>query len=449
MIIYLLHILADRLIKVEMGDVTVSYTYDEIDRNPKTVYTTGSTSYTVSNTYDEDNNGRLSQSTVDGYKVVYSTYDGVERLTKSVLKTSSDTTLMTQNITYKEYDPVEEPNRTTSFVEKYENVVSGATGTSYEYTYDNNGNIKTVKDNNTNVTTTYTYDKLNRLIGSSTSNGKSATYTYDKASNIVSKTTTVNGTTTTKNYTYESSGWKDLLKSYDGQSIVYDAIGNPTTYRGKSLTWNGRQLMTYGTNASYSYNAEGIRKSKTVSGATTTYHVVGSTILSQTKGNQTIVFLYDGNGSLIGFKDKSTDKDYFYLKNLQGDIIKIIDENKTVVATYEYDDWGKLLVSEDSLTAVGKLNPFRYRGYYYDNESGLYYLNTRYYDPETGRFVNADAYVSTGQGLSGNNMFAYCNNNPINNLDASGRFTLSVAAVSVAIKATRFVCGAISSGIGD
>ncbi len=126
MIIYLLHILADRLIKVEMGDVTVSYTYDEIDRNPKTVYTIGSTSYTVSNTYDEDNNGRLSQSTVDGYKVVYSTYDGVERLTKSVLKTSSDTTLMTQNITYKEYDPVEEPNRTTSLVEKYENVVSGA-----------------------------------------------------------------------------------------------------------------------------------------------------------------------------------------------------------------------------------------------------------------------------------------------------------------------------------
>ena len=168
-----------------------------------------------------------------------------------------------------------------------------------------------------------------------------------------------------------------------------------------------------------------------------------------TKGNQTIVFLYDGNGSLIGFKDKSTNKDYFYLKNLQGDIVKIIDTNKTVVATYEYDDWGKLLVSEDSLTAVGKLNPFRYRSYYYDSESGFYYLNSRYYDPETGRFVNADAFVSTGQGLSGNNMFAYCNNNPINNLDASGRFTLSVAAVSVAIKATRFVCGAISSGIGD
>ena len=138
------------------------------------------------------------------------------------------------------------------------------------------------------------------------------------------------------------------------------------------------------------------------------------------------VRVYDGNGSLIGFKDLSTDKDYFYLKNLQGDIVKIIDSNKTVVATYEYDDWGKLLVSEDSLTAVGKLNPFRYRGYYYDTESSLYYLNSRYYDPETGRFINADTYVSTGQGLSGNNMFAYCNGNPIINIDIDGEWAATV-----------------------
>ncbi|MBR6646570.1 MAG: hypothetical protein IKM61_00130 [Eubacteriaceae bacterium] len=74
---------------------------------------------------------------------------------------------------------------------------------------------------------------------------------------------------------------------------------------------------------------------------------------------------------------------------MQGDIVKIIDTNKTVVATYEYDDWGKLTTAESSLTAVGQLNPFRYRGYYYDSESGLYYLNSRYYDPETGRFISA------------------------------------------------------------
>lgn len=105
---------------------------------------------------------------------------------------------------------------------------------------------------------------------------------------------------------------------------------------------------------------------------------------------------------------------------MQGDIVKIIDENKTVVATYEYDDWGKLLTSDADLTDIAELNPFRYRGYYYDTESGLYYLNSRYYDPETGRFINADAYVSTGFGIAGYNMFAYCIDNPIIYEDESG-----------------------------
>ena len=197
--------------------------------------------------------------------------------------------------------------------------------------------------------------------------------------------------------------------------------------------------MTYGTSASYTYNAEGIRKSKTVNGATTTFNLVGSTILSQTKGSQTLVFLYDGNGSLIGFKDKSTDKDYFYLKNLQGDIVKIIDTNKTFVATYEYDDWGKLTTSESSLTAVGQLNPFRYRGYYYDTESSLYYLNSRYYDPETGRFVNADdvGLLGANGDFAGYNLFNYCGNNPIARKDGNGFFWNYVvgAVVGAAISA--------------
>ncbi len=112
-------------------------------------------------------------------------------------------------------------------------------------------------------------------------------------------------------------------------------------------------------------------------------------------------------------------------KNLQGDIVKIIDSNKTVVATYEYDDWGKLLVSEDSLTAVGKLNPFRYRGYYYDTESSLYYLNSRYYDPETGRFVNADDPALTlisPTATFDKNLYAYCDNNPVIRSDSGGAF---------------------------
>ncbi len=136
---------------------------------------------------------------------------------------------------------------------------------------------------------------------------------------------------------------------------------------------------------------------------------------------------YDGNRTLIGFKDKSTNKDYFYLKNLQGDVVQIISSTGDVIVEYTYDPWGKVLnITGSFASTLGNENPFRYRGYYYDDESGFYYLNSRYYDPETGRFINADAYVSTGQGLSGNNMFAYCNNNPIINVDSSGQVGLSI-----------------------
>ena len=112
---------------------------------------------------------------------------------------------------------------------------------------------------------------------------------------------------------------------------------------------------------------------------------------------------------------------YFYQKNLQGDIIGLIDSTGMEVVTYTYDTWGKLLSKTDgSGNGLAEKNPFRYRGYYYDAEVGLYWLQSRYYDSETRRFVNADGYVSTSQGLNGNNMFIYCGNNPINNVDPSG-----------------------------
>ena len=147
---------------------------------------------------------------------------------------------------------------------------------------------------------------------------------------------------------------------------------------------------------------------------TTTYKYVynGGSLVQMTVGSNTLYFTSDTvtfNGVI-----------YYYVKNLQGDVTAIVDGSGAAVATYVYDAWGNLISDEPAENTIGHLNPIRYRGYVYDPESGFYYLQSRYYDPELGRFLNADAFASTGQGLLGNNMFAYCNNNSVNVYDPSG-----------------------------
>ena len=141
--------------------------------------------------------------------------------------------------------------------------------------------------------------------------------------------------------------------------------------------------------------------------------------------------------------------EYFYLKNAQGDVTGLVNSSGTQVVAYTYDAWGNPLTTTGSMAdTLGKLNPFRYRGYVYDTETGLYYLGSRYYNPETGRFISADGYVSTGQGIAGNNMFAYCGNNPAVNADDDGDFWHLIvgALVGVAIKYACDVAANISAG---
>lgn len=134
-----------------------------------------------------------------------------------------------------------------------------------------------------------------------------------------------------------------------------------------------------------------------------------------TVGSNTLYF----NSNTITFNGTT----YYYVTNLQGDVTAIVDGNGATVATYVYDAWGNLISDEPAENTVGHLNPIRYRGYVYDAETELHYLQSRYYDPKLGRFLNADSYASTGQGILGNNMFAYCNNNPLNGEDPSGTLT--------------------------
>ena len=203
-----------------------------------------------------------------------------------------------------------------------------------------------------------------------------------------------------------------------------------------SFTWqHGRELAGFtkaGTTASYSYNDSGIRTKKVVNGVTTEYYLNGSTILTQITGDERLDFLYDDAGSLLGLKWNGTA--YYYVKNLQGDIIGILDSDGNQVVEYVYETWGQQSGAYGSMAAtLGELNPFRYRGYYFDQESGLYYLNSRYYDPEIGRFLNADKYLESGHVVLGNNLFTYCFNNPIRYVDPSGEFVITATAVATGL----------------
>ena len=295
------------------------------------------------------------------------------------------------------------------------------------YTYDNLGNIETISENG-DLKVTYHYDELNQLIREDNLYlNKSISYSYDTGGNILSiseyayTTGELGEVAAVKTYGYEDANWKDKLTSYNGQTITYDEIGNPLQYRDRmNFTWqNGRQLAFVNDNISYQYNAEGIRMQKTVNGVTTNYFLNGSTILSQVTSSDQMDFYYDDTGNPIGFSLNGAS--YYYVKNLQNDIIGVLDSNGNKVVSYVYDSWGSLISTIGSLAeTVGIQNPFRNRGYYYDVESKMYYLNSRYYDPEIGRFINADRLVGSVGSLQKNNLYAYCKNNPITLYDPAG-----------------------------
>ena len=175
-----------------------------------------------------------------------------------------------------------------------------------------------------------------------------------------------------------------------------------------------------GTSIQYKYDGDGLRTEKTVNGKTTIYSYTGSRLtLLMTEDEGNLYIRYDGNGEVIGLRRGG--QEYTYVKNLQGDILGIANPAGEVVVLYNYDAYGRCLVVTGSMAeTLGQLNPLRYRGYVYDNETGYYYLQSRYYDPEMGRFLNADNQLELQSSLLGGNMFAYCANNPVNASDPTG-----------------------------
>jgi RHS repeat-associated protein len=201
---------------------------------------------------------------------------------------------------------------------------------------------------------------------------------------------------------------------------------------GTTLVWEkGRQLKQFGANT-YTYNNDGIRTSKTVGGVKHTYVLDGTNIVKETWGSNTLIPLYDLDGTVCGINYNGTA--YYFYKNLQGDVVAITNDAGVTVAKYTYDAWGKCTITSDISGAnIATINPFRYRSYYYDNEVDLYYLQGRYYDAESGRFLNSDdpaVFNSTSDPVSiDTNKFCYCLSDPTNNVDEFGNIASTIVTM--------------------
>ena len=315
---------------------------------------------------------------------------------------------------------------------------------SWNYTYDNAGNITAITSGEKRIS--YQYDELNQLIREN--NGvlnETILYTYDAGGNMTSRKTYdyTEGTLQTikknETFTYRSDGWKDQILSWNGYRYTYDAGGNPTLLRGVPLTWGeGRRLkkvsLSWGT-VDFAYDSDGKRVKKTSGNTETKYYYNGSTLsglVKTTTGSTgttktTVQFVYDAEGKpfMLRLNGKT---DYFYLYNGLGDVVGLVDSSNQVVVRYQYNSWGKVTSTQDtSGVSLATLNPFRYRKYVYDPETGLYCLGSRYYDPEVGRFVNADdtdVIFAKPQELGSKNLYAYCDNNPVAREDYAGEFPI-------------------------
>lgn len=402
--------------------------YIVTDSNGNTVEKTSVNGQTKTITTGSDDDGKSFVSN-DGVTNETST-DDFGRVSTVTTKQNKSDTVFTKQYSYYHGS---ESNATTNMVGGISYKLSSDKVLDYGYNYTDTGNVENVYENGKKVAV-YTYDELNQLMWyADTRTGRYIRIVYDNYGNIQKMESYSLGTNwapvkllETRTYSYGDTNWKDKLTEFDGDSITYDKNGNPLTYRDDmTFEWeNGRILKKITTSEKaiqMNYDSNGMRTQKSVDGVKTNYYYDSSNnLFALTQGSDTLFFYYDNSGEVMSVSCNGTM--YYYIKDLQGDITEIVDKDGKAAAEYSYNAWGNMLTEDNGTLTVGKLNPFRYRGYVYDEETGLYYLQSRYYDPLTGRFLNADVYADTQSGTPlSTNMFAYCENNAINKSDDEGK----------------------------
>ena len=423
------------------GDSTLLRTehlYDADNRLTKQSYQIGDRSFSESYAYSTADGSMQSMSTASGDSLSFS-YDAIKRL--SSMQAGSR---YTKAYTYRTISGSQSSTQISAL--RYSGFSNAPT---YHYTYTANGSIASQWES-PDSPATFQYDTLGQLTEATLpTEDLTYFYSYDDAGNLlrVSASGFAHGSDDYVNtYSYSNADWPDLLTAFNGQPIVYEGqtyallthiatgvstvsnirgsvrSGNPISYY-NGVRWtfqweNGRRLSSAAnsdTSLQFSYDLNGYRTAKTVNGVRHTYLYAGGKLLRETYSGNTLDFAYDAQGLPFSLTYNGTK--YYYITNLQGDVMYLINSSGAKVASYAYDPYGKLTLSSGSMALI---NPLRYRSYYYDSETGFYYLHSRYYDPAVCRFLNADTYASTGQGFMGFNMFSYCSNDPIGCIDLGG-----------------------------
>ena len=429
----------DRLISSsqKIGETVLLLTqYDYDNKNRISVYhcglsgaVGGTLGHTYCYTYDEAD-GNLTSMSVSGNNIngdiLNYQYDPLKRLSEKSI--AGQRVTFNQKYSYKNLSSSEATMQISS-LQWYKGTTEAL---SYSYLYDAIGNITHVyKDNS--LIARYTYDEQSQLLTEILYDSDIwYEYTYDTYGNIRSVNKYQYSTNTlldTEMYSYTDSTWLDKLTAYDGVGITYDAIGNPLSYyNGASYTFswaNGRELASVvkgGVTTSYKYDAGGYRIQKTYGSTVYNYYYSDGMLVRMAWLNSYIDFLYDENGSVYSIVYDGDQ--YYFLKNQQGDVVQILSVWGTKLVEYSYDAWGNCYVvySHSSYGDLAEINPIRYRSYFYDFETGFYYLQNRYYDPSIGRFINADdaGMLGATEDILSYNLFAYCMNNPVNQTDDGG-----------------------------
>ena len=420
----------DRLMRVTDEQGTgYEYTYDVNNNMVRMEHSSGASAAVTSYTYDKD--GREVTSRPASSYARTTAYDVLGRVKSQSWNTAA---AFTSSYTY--FD---------EGVNRYGLPKTVKNGTeTLAYTYDPNGNIASIRDSA--GTSTFVYDELNQLIRENNHIlDKTIVYSYDLGGNLTevkeygfTTAAALSGAPVrTETGTYDAV-WKDKLLNWNGTAMTYDEVGNMLTRGSTTFEWTaGRRLsgVENGKKIQYLYDHTGARVKKVVDGVATEYRMAGDLLLSEKTGTQTYWYRYDSGANLISVTIKG--KIYFYVKNAQNDIIGLVDAEGNMVVQYSYDSWGKLLGITGSMAdTIGVQNPFRYRGYYYDNETGMYYLKSRYYDPELRRFISIDRLeiLEAKQDLYDKNLYAYCDNNAPARVDVDGNLWIAAligAAVNV------------------